>query len=103
MARTSPTAEIDRVITQSKRITEDLMILRRELKDVVACAALDKRMSHANDRLSLVLDDLHALSETLYKMWEEMTDVRRAKYATLDAARMALGDGQLRLIAGERR
>lgn len=102
--RLSSTPQLDRLISESKQVTSDLMALRHELVRCATSRTNEKRRMPA-DRAYLIMDNLHAMSRELHELWEamihppkEIEHVREFK----EQRTLTLHDGQLRLGNGGR-
>ena len=86
---------------QSKRVTEDLVLLRHEVREL-ATTYSSNRIGVAKDRVYLCYRNVQALAEELFEMWEKSCDLQHERYksARVETVRKALDDGQLKLIGG---
>ena len=95
------TPEIDRIIATSKRLTDDLQLLRHEVRDS-ALRASEEGLRRAKTRVSLLMENAHAMNEDLYALWESMTDTLHPKRERTARLVRQIEDGTFKLTAGRR-
>jgi len=92
--------QLDRLIAQSKHITADLMTVRRDATRVMTGHAGRIAIDSARSRISLVVEQMHAMSQELWTMWEDSSPYKHTEPAPRVRDAKALENGQLRLIGG---
>lgn len=92
---------LDQLIARSKQITEDLMTVRRETKIPVHERYEKEMRRRAEDRLFLVLMDLHDLTDGVRETWNAAGKVPKPGARSMRSVRAALDDGQLKLVSGD--
>jgi division protein CdvB (Snf7/Vps24/ESCRT-III family) len=93
--------QLDRIIAQSKQVTVDLMTVRRDVaRQISSYATHNASIEAARSRLSLVIDQMHAMSQELHEMWMESSPYKDTDPPLAHRVRRALPSGQLTLTGG---
>jgi hypothetical protein len=95
-------SQLDHLIAQSKQITEDLMTVRRQAKIPASSRSEREARRRVEDRLYLVLESLHGLTDEVREAWMQAARISTPKQERAEAVRTALDNGQLKLISGDR-
>ena len=101
MGRAVSTPEIDHLIATSKRLTEDLMLLRQEVRDS-ALRASAEGLRRAKARVSLLTDHAHAMNLDLFALWDSMHEALDPKRERSARLVRQIDDGTFQLTAGGR-
>lgn len=114
MPRASSTPQVDRLISESKQVTTDLMALRHEIARFASQRGGDDQRRVPADRAYLIVDNIRAMSDELHKLWLSMihppSEIEKAPGEQIHGVARRLyrqgtfvpRDGQLRLGNGGR-
>ncbi len=99
MKGTSP--QLDNLIAKSKQVTADLMTARRDAARMMAGRLTEASVSNVRSRICLVLDEMHAMSDELHRIWMQSSPYkhREGPSTVIDAQ---LTNGHLQLTRGKK-
>jgi len=99
---TNPT--LARLIAESKQITADLMVLRREAAAIATARGDQKeRISRANCRFSLIIDNAHAFVGEMHDLYMHARGWDRPEREVEHMTTAALTNGRLSLCNGQQK
>lgn len=100
----SPNPQIDDLIARSRQITADLLVVKNETKRVVPARGLRDAQKRVEDRLYLVLNQTHELTDAAREAWRRAAGLEdEQRSAPEDGDTLVISNGQLWLTSGGKR